>query len=320
MRVHGELQLSSLAKLSSDDIQEMIYSIMTKEQISRYEDTRELDFAIQYDSTNRFRINLHQQRGYMEATMRLISTRLLSMENLNIPDVVKDLSKLKEGLILVTGPTGAGKTTTMAVMVELINRDRKGVIVTLERPIEYVHPNIKCIVKQREIGIDTDSFSVALKSSLRQDPNVIVVGELDDIETIRTAIIAAEAGYLVIASFHAPNSVQALDRLAAMFPIDNRRQIMFQLANCLKGVIAQILIPRKDRSGRVLATELVIVNDAVRRVLRDDDLVQLPTIIQTGSAHKMQSMVVAIKKYFEDGLIDSDAANFYSEEFTRYGR
>jgi len=220
--------------------------------------------------------------------------------------------------VLVVGPTGSGKTTTIAAMVELINQERKAVVITLERPIEYIHNNVKSIIKQREVGVDTNSFSVALKSSLRQDPNVIVVGEMDDIETVKTALIAAEAGYLVIASFHAPNTIQAIDRMASIFPVENRRQVLAQLANCIRGIIFQLLIPRRDKNGRVLASEVVIGNDAVRTIVRKDELIQLPTIVQTSGMYHMQTMYDSIRKYLNEGIIDEETALLYSEEFSQY--
>lgn len=320
LRVLGELESLNLPSLSSEDIPNLLYPLMTKQQIERFEQEKELDFGFQFNLENRFRVNVHQQRGYLEATLRLINTKISSFEDLNLPDVVKDLASLKDGLILIAGPTGSGKTTTIAAMVEWINQKRKAVIITLERPIEYVHPHIQSIIKQREVGVDTSSFSIALKSSLRQDPNVIVVGELDDIETIRTAVIAAEAGYLVIASFHAPNTVQALDRLVSMFPLDNRKQILSQLSHCLKGVITQLLIPRKDKQGRALATEIVVTNEAIKKIIRNDELIQMPTVLQTSGGHKMQSMFDSIKRYVEKGIIEVELANFYSEEFSRYTR
>ncbi|MDD2657948.1 MAG: ATPase, T2SS/T4P/T4SS family, partial [Candidatus Pacebacteria bacterium] len=195
---------------------------------------------------------------------RLIPTRSFSFEELKIPDVVRDLASCKEGLILVAGPTGSGKSTTIAAMVDMINNQRRAVIITLERPIEYVHERVQCIIKQREVGVDTKSFSTALQTSLRQDPNVIVIGELDDIETVRTALIAAEAGYLVIASFHAPDTLNGIDRLVGLFPVESRKQMLAQFANCLRGMITQLLIPTIDGKERVLATEVIVANDAVK--------------------------------------------------------
>ncbi len=318
LRINGELERDEeYGKLGSDDIQKLIFSFMSRQQIRKFEEEKELDFGLQYDLKNRFRINLHQQRGSLGATLRLINGNINSMEELNIPEAVKDLARLNEGLVLITGPAGSGKTTTVAAIVELINQERKSVIITLERPIEYVHINAKSIVEQREIGVDSQSFSVALKSTLRQDPNVIVIGELDDAETIKTAITASEAGYLVIASFHAPNTIQAIDRLVSMFPSDNRKFILSQLANCLKGVICQLLIPCRSKKGRVLATEIVITNDAVKRIIRTDDLVQLSTVIQTGAASKMQTMYESINNWINKEVVDPRTAGFYSAEFNR---
>ncbi|MBM3253207.1 MAG: PilT/PilU family type 4a pilus ATPase [Candidatus Omnitrophica bacterium] len=317
LRIQGEVEMLDYAKLYAEDIPNLLYSIMTKQQIKKFEQDKELDFALQYDMQNRFRINIHQQRGFLEATLRRISTKIHSFDELNLPEVIRDLARQKEGLVLIVGPTGSGKTTTIAAMLDIINNERKGVIITLERPIEYVYSNIKCIIKQREVGIDTNSFSTALKSTLRQDPNIIVVGEIDDVETVRTAIIAAESGHLVIASFHAPNTVQAIDRLTSLFPIENRKHILFQLSRSLKGIVCQLLIPTKNRQDRVLATEIVIVTDALRNIIRNDELFQIPTIIQTGGALRMQSMQQSIKRYLDQGIIDAETAIEYSEEFNR---
>lgn len=314
LRVGGEITVSDLPKLSNDDINTLLYSIMSRQQIRVFEQEKELDFGIQYDMQNRFRVNLHLQRGFLGAVLRLLNTKISSFEELHIPEVVKDLARQKNGLVLISGPTGSGKTTTIAAMVELINQERKGVIITLERPIEYVHSNIKSIIKQREVGTDTNSFSAALKSSLKQDPNIIVVGELEDIETIRTALIASQAGYLVIASFPASNTVQATDRLVSIFPLENRKPILSQLSNCLRGIVTQLLIPRSDRKGRILATEVIIVNDAVRNIIRNDQFIQLPNVIQTGVGLGMQSMSDSIRRYYEQGIIDGETAQIYSEE------
>ena len=318
MRLNGELQFLDLQKLHVDEIPQLVFSLMTKDQIRTFERDKELDFGIQFDISNRFRVNVHQQRGFVEATFRLIESRTFSFDELKIPDIVKDLARQKDGLILITGPTGTGKSTTIAAMVGLINQERKALIITLERPIEFIHANAKSVIKQREIGVDTASFSIALKASLRQDPNVIVIGEMDDAETVRTAVMAAEAGYLVIATFHAPDTIQAVDRLVSMFPPENRRQFLAQLSNCLRGIVAQLLIPKKDRKGRVLASEIVVVTDAVKRIIRKDELFQLPNIIQTGGGQKMQSMADAIRNYLEDGTIDPETAAFYSQEFSKY--
>ncbi|MBU0548136.1 MAG: PilT/PilU family type 4a pilus ATPase [Candidatus Omnitrophica bacterium] len=315
IRVNGELEpLIMEQPFTPEEIKQLLYSLMNKQQIRIFEKEKELDFGMQYNLKSRFRVNLHQQRGFLEATFRLINAREFSYEELNIPEVVKDLTRQREGLILITGPTGSGKSTTMAAMVDLINHERKAVIVTLERPIEYVHANIKSIIKQREIGIDTNSFSAALKSTLRQDPNIIVVGELDDLDTISTAFVAAEAGYLVIASFHAPNAIQAIDRLANTFPTEHRKKILNQLSICLNAVIVQLLIPKTNKKGRVLASEVLIVNDAVKRNIRKDELIQISSIIQTGKSFKMQTMSESIRKAYENGIIDGTTLEYYMKE------
>ncbi|MEI6831189.1 MAG: PilT/PilU family type 4a pilus ATPase [Candidatus Omnitrophota bacterium] len=314
IRVDSELVALEMQPFLPEEIKQLLYSIMSKQQIAVFEKDKELDFGIQYDTRTRFRVNLHQQKGFLEAAFRLINTREFSYEELNIPNVIKDLTRQREGLILVIGPTSSGKSTTISAMVDLINHERKAIIVTLERPIEYVHTNIKSIIKQREVGIDTNSFASAIKSTLRQDPNIIIVGELDDMETIGTALIAAEAGYLVIASFHAPSTIQSIDRLANMFPPDHRKKILNQISGCLNAVISQLLIPKINKKGRVLACEILIANDAVKRNIRKDELSQISNIIQTGKAFKMQSMTESITKIYEDGIIDGTTMEYYTKE------
>ncbi|MBM3245128.1 MAG: PilT/PilU family type 4a pilus ATPase [Candidatus Omnitrophica bacterium] len=314
-RLNGELQNldSHMEKLSADDIKIFIYSILSHDQIRKFEQDKEFDFAIPFDDQYRFRVNMHQQRGATEVAVRLIARKMLDFERLNLPEIVKKFAGLRDGLVLVVGPANSGKTTTIAGIVDLINQNRKAIIITLERPIEYIHVNMKSIIKQREIGVDSSSFSVALKASLRQDPNVLVVGELDDVETTKTAIVAAQAGYLVVASFHAPNSIYALDRLVSMFPGELRKQILAQVASCLEGVIAQLLLPRKDGRGRILATEVLITTEAVKKVVRDDQLIQLDNIIQTGGSKGMQTMRASITKLVESGYIDQNIADFSME-------
>jgi twitching motility protein PilT len=321
LRIQGQLKvLSDMPEFAADEIPSLLFSMLSKQQIRAFEEKKELDFGLQFDTDNRFRVNLHQQKGFLEATFRLINVRTYSFEDLNIPPVVKDLALLKDGLVLIVGPTGSGKTTTIATMIEYINRQREVVIISLERPIEYLYTHGKSIIKQREVGVDTASFSVALKSSLRQDPNVIVVGELDDTETIKTALIAAEAGYLVIASFHAQNTIQAIDRLANMFPPENRKQLFNQLSHCLKGIIAQMLIPAKTPKRIVLASEVLIATEAVKRIIRNDELIQLSSVIQTGSTYNMRSMADSLKALVDNFIIDQDTASKYSEEYSRYLR
>lgn len=304
LRIKGELKELDMPKLSSEDIQYLVYSIMTRQQIAAFNNEKELDLGLQFDATNRFRLNLHVQKGFMEAVFRVVTARNFSFETLRIPEVVKELTLSKNGLILIAGPTNSGKSTTIAAMVDLINRQRNAVVITLERPIEYVHKRVHSIIKQREIGVDSSSFSIALQTSLRQDPDVIVVGEIDELETAKTSLIAAEAGYLVIASLHAPDTQSGINRLVGLFPAELRRQVLAQVANCMIGMITQMLIPSLDGKERILATEVIISNEAVKRVIRMDELMQIPNIIQTGKSYHMHSLRESLEQYIESGLID----------------
>jgi twitching motility protein PilT len=318
LRIQGKLEALKMEKIDSEDMKRLLFSIMSDQQIAKFEETKELDFGFSPSPTSRFRVNIHQQRGSVEGAFRSISAGIPTLAQLGLPPVVEDLARQKDGIVIIAGPTGSGKTTTLAAMIDLINHERRAVVICLERPIEYLHTNINSIVKQREVGIDTVSFSSALKSSLRQDPNVILVGELDDPETIKTAVIAAEAGYLVLTSIHAPNTSQAIDRLTSMISMEYKKQILSQLSRCLKGIVTQLLLPRQDGKGRVIASEIVITTDAVRRVLRDDDMVQMANIIQMGGAYKMQSMADSIRKLYESGIINGETAETFSLEFKRY--
>jgi len=304
IRVFGELEVLNLPALGASDVTLMIYSLMGKQYIKEFELTKDADFGIQYDLGNRFRVNVHQQRGFLEATLRWINANISSLDDLKLPDIVKDFTRIKNGLVLIIGPAGSGKTTTMAAMVERINQERNAVIIILERAIEYIHSNVKSIIKQREVGVDTNSFAAAIKSCLRQDPNVIVVGELDDVETIKTVLHASEVGYMVIASCSAPNITQAIDMLANAFPAENRKQILSQMATCLKGAICQTLLPLKNEKGRILATEVLVSNEIVSTVIRNDELVKISEIIQTGAAYKMHSMAHSMRNLYQQGLID----------------
>lgn len=317
IRANGKLILFDMEKLNAENLKRILYAIMTDDQIARFEKEKELDFGFSATPQSRFRVNIHQQRGNVEATFRAITSNVPSIADLGLPPVVETLARMKEGIVIVAGPTGSGKTTTLASMINLINHESKSVIICLERPIEYLHKNIKSIIKQREVGVDTHSFSAALKSSMRQDPNVIMVGEMEDPETIKTAIIAAETGYLVLTSLHAPNTIQALDRLVSNFPIEYKGHILAQLSRCIKGIVTQLLLPRKNGKGRVVAAEVAIVNDAVRRVIRDDDMIQFTNIIQTGSVYKMQSMHDSIQKLYQNNTIDKETAERFSAEFQK---
>jgi twitching motility protein PilT len=311
LRIHGRLVALENEPLGTLEMKNMIYSILSDEQIARFEKLKELDFAFSPHPDLRFRVNVHVQRGNVEATFRVIMPDLRTIQELGLPSVLEHLALLKQGIVVIAGPTGSGKTTTLAAMVDIINRRQEAVIICLEDPIEYIHTNLNSIIKQREIGIDTLSFSVALKKTLRQDPDVILVGELLDAETVRTAITAAETGHLVLTSLHAPDTVQAVDRLISIFPPQQRHQACIQLANCLQGIVTQLLVPKKDRETRVVATEVMVVTDAIRNHIREGQTIQIPSTIQTGARYQMHTMEESFKRLYHANIISKETAIDY---------
>lgn len=311
LRISGHLVPLDMELLYKDDLKAMIYSILTEDQIKRFEKFKELDFAFSPDPEKRFRVNVHLQRGNVEAAFRTIMPRIRSVEELGLPKVVSDLARKRKGIVIIAGPTGSGKTTTLAAMVDLINSERESVIICLEDPIEYVHQNKKSIIKQREIGSDTISFSIALKEALRQDPDVILIGELQDAESVQTAITAAETGHLVLTSMHAPDCIQAIDRITSMFTAQQRKQMAIELSNCLQGIISQALLPRKDGGDMVIATEALMLTEAVKSIIREGNTMQLTSSIQTGGRHNMHSMEDSVRQLYNKGLINKEVAAEY---------
>lgn len=314
LRVFGRLQPLDMEELGSEDLQSLIYSILNEEQIHRFEKWKELDFAFSPNPHVRFRVNVHFQRGNVEAVFRTIRPDIRSIAELGLPSVVADLAEKRKGIVIIAGPTGSGKTTTMAAMVDKINREREAVIICLENPIECLHKNVKSIVKQREIGTDTISFSMALRCALRQDPDVILIGELQDAESASVAITAAETGHLVLTSMHAPDCVQVLDRLVGMFPSHQRTQISMQLSNCLLGIVAQALLPRKQGNEQVVATEALIITEAARSIIRENNTVQLRSIIETGGRYKMHTMQDSVRKLYSRDIIPMEAAREFCSD------
>ncbi|MBI1976735.1 MAG: PilT/PilU family type 4a pilus ATPase, partial [Candidatus Omnitrophica bacterium] len=288
--------------------EELVFSMLTSQQQQQFKNDLELDLSFTVGDGHRVRVNVHRQRGVTEAAMRLVSLKIRTIQELGLPEIVTDMARKQSGLILVTGPTGVGKTTTLAAMVDLINSERECLMVTIEDPIEYVHVNKKSIVKQREVYSDTHSFAEALKRALRQDPNVIVVGELRDLETIQTALTAAETGHLVLATLHTPDAPQTIDRIVDVFPPYQQEQIRIQLAGCLQAVISQQLFKRIDGPGRVVATEILVTNAAIRNMIREGETEQIPNAIQTGGAQRMKSMDKSIAELFRRGLVSKEDA------------
>ncbi len=302
-RIDGRLVPLKGEVLQREHIQEMIYSVLSETQKAKFEAEKELDFSLALTGIDRFRVNVHIQRGSVEAAFRRISIFIPSMEELQLPPVISDLARRQNGLVLVTGPTGTGKTTTLASMINLINTERTCVITCIEDPIEYLHTNKKSIIKQREVYRDTNSFAEALKRCLRQDPDVIVVGEMRDLETISTALTAAETGHLVLATIHTPDAPQTIERIIDVFPPYQQQQIRLQLSTALQGVISQKLAPKASGKGRILVAEVMIATAGVRNMIRERSVEQLRSAIQTGGQYGMRTFDKSLKELYEKDII-----------------
>lgn len=311
VRIDGKLIPLNAPKLEKEDCKRLVYSILDDKQKAIFERDLELDMSLEIPGLNRFRVNVHMQRGSVEAAFRLVSLRIKTLEELGLPSAVAELSRKIQGLVLVTGPTGVGKTTTLAAMVDLINSERQSIIIVIEDPIEFVHLNKRSIIKQREVYTDTRSFANALMHALRQDPNVIVVGEMRDLETISTVLTAAETGHLVLATLHTPDTSQTIDRVIDVFPPYQQQQVKVQLSTCLQGILSQRLLPRKDRAGRVLATEIMVATPAIRNLIREHEIPQILTHIQTGAQYGMCTMDKSLKTLCQRGIISEETFKTY---------
>lgn len=295
-------------KMDQKTIQSVAQTLMGREKYEEFLQERELDFSYSYPGVARFRVNAYHQRDSIALALRVIPADVRSLDEMGLPPVLKTLCRVKTGFILCTGPTGSGKSTTLAAMVDQVNQERTGHILTLEDPIEYLHRNKKSVVHQREIGGDSTSFSRALRAALRQDPDVILVGEMRDLETISTAIEAAETGHLVMATLHTNDAPQAVDRIIDVFPPHQQNQIRTQLAAVLAGVVAHQLIPRQDEKGRILALEIMVANSAVRNLIREGKTHQLYSVMQTGGQQGMQTMDSSLLRLYEQGIIEYQEA------------
>jgi twitching motility protein PilT len=308
LRINGKLFLTDLPVLKPEDTKALIYSILNDEQKAVFEKDRELDFSFSIPHMDRFRVNLHYQKSHVEGAFRRIPNEIPALEELGLPAVAHDLINRPNGLVLITGPTGTGKSTSLAAMLNIINNERQEIIVCIEDPIEFFHSNIKSIIKQREVYADTHSFPEALRRALRQDPNVIVVGEMRDLETIATTLTAAETGHLVLATLHTPDAPQTVQRIIDVFPPHQQKQVRVQLADCLQGVISQLLLPRADGKGRVLATEVMIATSGIRNLIREGEIAQIPSMIQMGGQYGMYTIDKNLKELYKKGVITKDMA------------
>jgi twitching motility protein PilT len=306
VRVEGALINLEDEVLDNKSLQTGLYAMISKEEIEKYEQDKELDFGYSLDET-RFRINLHQQQENIAMTARLIPKDIPTPESLHFEDPLLNFTKLLDGLVLITGPTGCGKSTTIASMIEEINKSRRAHIISIEDPIEFVFQNNQSLIEQREVGTDTKSFANALKYILRQDPNVIFVGEMRDPETIATVLTAAETGHLVFSTLHTSSAAEAVERIVDVFEGSKQKQVLIQLAAVLRGVVAQQLIPAKD-GGRVPAREIMVNTPAVANLVRENNIAQIKSAIQTGAKDGMVTMENSIRTLLKENLISEEEA------------
>ncbi len=308
LRFNGDLRAFDLPPLTSAQTQKLVYSVLTHEQIARFEAERELDFSIQYQDHSRFRGNVYMQRGAVAAAFRLIPSEIPEFETLGLPPVLADLVLQPQGLLLFTGPTGHGKSTSQAALIQIVNQHRHSHIITIEDPIEFVHLSQKSVVDQRDVGQDTHSFAAALKHVLRQDPDVILIGEMRDLETTAAALTAAETGHLVMATLHTNSAIQAVDRIIDIFPPHQQNQIRTQLSFSLLAIVSQRLLPRANGDGRVAAVELVRNVPAVAHLIREGKTSQIATVLETHAKVGMLTMDASLKNLYQRGLVTQEAA------------
>jgi len=308
LRIDGRLHRTDFPALQRDDTKRLIYAVLTTEQKEEFEKELELDFSLAIAGLDRFRVNAHLQRGVVEAAFRRVPSKIPTPNELGLPQITIELVRKPNGLVLFTGPTGVGKTTTLAALIDVINKERECLIISIEDPIEFLHTNKKSLIKQRQVFSDTHSFAEALRHVLRQDPDVIMVGEMRDLETISTALTAAETGHLVLATLHTPDAPQTIERIIDVFPPYQQQQVKLQLANCLRGVVSQLLLPHISGKGMVLATEIMVVTPGIRNLVREQETEQIPTLMQTGSQYGMKTMDKSLKELLNKGLINLDVA------------
>lgn len=303
MRVSGDMLPLDMPPLEADDVKRMLYSIMTEQQRSEYERELEIDFSISFSDEMRFRVNAFNTIAGAAAVFRTIPTKILSLETLRTPDVLKKLCHLHKGMVLVTGPTGSGKSTTLAAMVDHINQNFNKHILTVEDPVEFVHKSKKSLITQREVGASTQSFAKALKSALREDPDVILVGEMRNLETIQLALTAAETGHLVMGTLHTSSAAKTVDRIIDVFPADDKEMVRAMLSVSLEAVIAQTLVKKADGKGRVAAHEIMLGTPAIRNLIREAKIPQISSMIQMGSKIGMTTMRDSLNRLYENGEI-----------------
>ncbi len=308
LRVRGEIERVKFKVLDSDDLRGMLYEIAPEQKIKTFEESGDIDFGYEIPGLARYRANFFMQKNGVAAVFREIPSTIMTSDQLGLPEVVSKLATLPRGLILVTGPTGSGKSTTLAAVIDVANRSRKDHIITVEDPIEFVHQSQGCIVNHREIGIHTNSFATALRGALREDPDIIMVGEMRDLETISLAVEAASTGHLVFSTLHTSSAYKTVDRVIEVFPSSEQPLIRSTLSDGLRAVIAQVLFKRIDRKGRVVALEILIANPAVRNLIREGKTHQIPSMIQTGKKYGMILLDDSIMDLYTKGMVSAEEA------------
>ena len=299
LRIDGDITNSTTTYvMSPKDTLQLAYSVLTENQKKRFETEDELDFSFGIQNLARFRGNCFKQRGCVGMVIRMIPFSMKTFEDLGLPPILGKMAERPRGLVLVTGPTGSGKSTTLAAMIDKINKERKGHIITVEDPIEFIHRHQSCIVNQREVGTDTKSFSTALKYALREDPDVILIGEMRDLDTIASALTIAETGHLALATLHTNSAAESINRIIDVFPSNQQQQVRAQLAFVLEGVVTQVLLPRAKGRGRVMACEIMVATPAIRALIRDDKVHQIQSALQSGKKHGMQTMNDALYQLY----------------------
>ena len=318
LRVNGELQRVRYTTLENDDLRKMLYELAPEYKIKQFEEMGDIDFAYEIPGLARYRANYFVQKYGVGAVFRQIPDTILTVEQLGLPQVLNRLPMYPKGLVLVTGPTGSGKSTTLAALVDYANTHRKDHILTIEDPVEFVHKSRNCIINHREVGMHTKSFAIALRAALREDPDIIMVGEMRDLETISLAVEAASTGHLVFGTLHTQSAAKTVDRIIDVFPHEQQEQIRATLADSLQAVVAQTLFKRRDKRGRCAALEILVATPAVRNLVRDGKTFQIPTVLQTGKKFGMQSLDDAILDHLEKGRINAEDAYLHCLDKTRF--
>lgn len=318
IRLHGIAYTVKYRELSGDDVYKLVYDLIPKENLDEFQQKGSTDFAYQLGDKARFRVNVFQHISGLGAVFRYIPTNVPSFNSLGLPPALKNLVRNRKGLILVTGPTGSGKSTTLASMIDLINTERRGHIVTIEDPVEYIHHTKNCLFSQREVGTHTKGFSHALLSALREDPDVVLVGEMRDLETIHLALTAAETGILVLATLHTSGAAASIDRIINAFPPGEEPYVRTMLSTSLVGAVSQQLVRKSDNKGRVPAVEILINNSAVSNLIREGKIDQIEDVIQTGGMLGMQRMDTALQRLFDANLISAEEAYFKSRDKAKF--